>query len=110
PMTISKGISSTATEILDAATSLSPTGALGESVFDTATVQGISGFTPTGTVTYTFTGTNGTSLAGLTAPSSWTVSADKLTWTETVTLSGGTVRSEERRVGKQGGSCRVTAA
>src|SRR5262249_35125217 len=38
--------------------------------------------------TYTFTGTNGTTLAGLTAPPSWTVSADRLTWTETVTLTG----------------------
>jgi uncharacterized repeat protein (TIGR01451 family) len=92
PMTLSKGISSTATEILDAATSLPPTGTLGESVFDTATVTGIPGFTPTGTVTYTFTGIDATSLAGVAAPSSWTVSADKLTWTETVTLNAdGTV-------------------
>ncbi len=48
-------------------------------------------FTPTGTATYTFTGTNGTSLAGLTAPAGWTVSADRLTWTETVAVSGGAV-------------------
>jgi uncharacterized repeat protein (TIGR01451 family) len=87
-LTISKGTSFGETTILDAATNLAPTGTPGESVFDTAT-GGVRppAFTPTGTVTYTFTGTNGTSLAGLTAPSSWTVSADRLTWTETVTVN-----------------------
>jgi hypothetical protein len=87
-LTISKGASFGTTTILDAATNKPPTGTFGESVIDTAS-GGVSpaAFTPTGTVTYTFTGTNGTSLAGLTAPSSWTVSADKLTWTETVTLN-----------------------
>ena len=50
-----------------------------------------SGVMPTGTVTYSFTGTNGTSLAGTTAPPGWTVAADRSTWTETVTLTGGNV-------------------
>src|SRR5262249_42923159 len=61
--------------------------ASGSIVQDSATVMVTSPipppFTPTGTVTYTFTAAE---LAGLTAPASWTVSADKKTWTETVTL------------------------
>ena len=61
-------------------------------VLDTATVTGTQvGVAPTGTVTYTFTGTNGTSLAGLTVPAGWTVSADRLSWSETVTMSAGAV-------------------
>ncbi len=60
PLTINQGTSSTATAILDAATSQPPNGVLGESVFDTATVTGTpAAFTPTGTVTYQFF-TNGT--------------------------------------------------
>ena len=66
--------------------------AAGATVLDTATVTGsLAGITPTGTVTYSFTGTSGTSLAGLTAPEGWTVSGDKLTWSETVTMSNGNV-------------------
>ena len=61
-------------------------------VLDTATVTGTQvGVAPTGTVTYTFTGTNGTSLTGLTVPAGWTVSADRLSWSETVTMSAGAV-------------------
>ncbi len=64
----------------------------GAVVLDTATVSvAPGGPTPTGTVAYSFTGTNGTSLAGMKAPAGWTVSADRRTWTETVTLNGGTV-------------------
>jgi hypothetical protein len=84
----------------------------GESVFDTATVTvAPPAFTPTGTVIYTFTGTNGTSLAGLTAPPSWTVSADKLTWTETVTLTAtGTVPNSDPTGSLPVGSYQFTAA
>src|SRR5262249_56992648 len=73
--------------IVDALTHQPPTGTLGETVLDTATVSG-SPLTPTGTVTYTFTG----QLAGLTPPagSGWTV-VDATTWTDTVTLTGGLV-------------------
>jgi uncharacterized repeat protein (TIGR01451 family) len=86
PLTISQGSSSTQTEILDAASNQPPSGVLGESVYDTATVTG-SPFTPTGTVTYTLTGPQ---LANLTAPAGWTV-VNTTTWTDTVTLSGGLV-------------------
>ena len=114
PVTVSNGTSSITTVIVDTSgvpvTSAHALGAsrstalsqdkrdravinknAGATVLDTATVGTLSGITPTGTVTYSFTGTNGTSLAGLTAPAGWTVSADKLTWTETVTMSGGKV-------------------
>ena len=79
PLTISQGSTATATEILDATTGQSPSGVLGESVFDTATVTGTpAAFAPTGTVTYEFFA-NGT---GAGAPVS----------TETVTLNAdGTV-------------------
>jgi hypothetical protein len=93
PIVIDPGSSATATAILtaDGGTLPSPV-PLGTIVRDTATVTGSPAvFPPTGTVTYTFTGTNGTSLAGLTPPPSWTVSADDFTWTKTVTLNGGTV-------------------
>ncbi len=64
----------------------------GATVLDTVTVTGDEGeSTPTGTITYTFTGTNSTSLAGLAVPAGWTVSADRLSWSETVTMSGGKV-------------------
>jgi uncharacterized repeat protein (TIGR01451 family) len=86
PLTISQGSSSTGTEILDAKTNQSPSGVLGESVYDTATVTGSpAAFTPTGTVTYTLTGPQ---LASLTAPPGWTV-VNSTTWTDTVTLSAG---------------------
>jgi hypothetical protein len=85
PLLINRGTSTTATTILDAATSLPPTGTAGESVFDTATVTGSpAAFTPTGTVTYTFTGPQ---LATLTPPAGWTATAPgSTTWTETVPL------------------------
>jgi hypothetical protein len=88
PLAINQGSSTTATIILDAATSDAPSGTLGESVFDTATVMGSpNAFTPTGTVMYTFTGSG---LANLTAPPGWTV-VNSTTWTDTVTLTGGAV-------------------
>src|SRR5262249_30365637 len=74
------------TTILDALTLQAPTGVAGESVLDTATVSG-SPFTPTGTVTYIFTGPR---LANLTPPNGWTV-IDSTTWADTVTLTGGLV-------------------
>jgi hypothetical protein len=76
-MTINKGSPSTATTILDSSGG-EVTGVLGESVFDTATVNARpAAFTPTGTVLYEFF-TNGT---GSGTPST----------TQTVTLSDGTV-------------------
>ena len=55
PLAISQGSTGTATAIRDAATNQAPSGALGESVYDTATVSGSpAAFTPTGTVTYQF--------------------------------------------------------
>src|SRR5262249_48019197 len=87
PLTISPGPSSTATEIMAAAGG-PPLGTLAGSVFDTATVTGNrAGITPTGTVKYTFTGSQ---LANLTAPAGWT-GVNPTTWTDTVTLSGGLV-------------------
>jgi hypothetical protein len=75
PLTVNQGNSATATAIQDASGGV-VTGALGESVHDTATVTG-SPFTPTGTVIYTFYPTiNGTG-----TPIS----------TQTVTLVGGLV-------------------
>jgi hypothetical protein len=53
PLTIKQGSTNTATAILDAITHQPPSGLLGESVLDTATVSG-NAFTPTGTVTYEF--------------------------------------------------------
>ncbi len=59
PLTINKSSSSVSTAIFDS-TGGPVTGALGEQVYDTATVTG-SPFTPTGTVTYEFFSTiNGT--------------------------------------------------
>ena len=75
PLTISKGNSSVSTTIFDSTTRTTPpSGALGESVYDTATVTGTP-FTPTGNVTYTFTGSE---LAGLSVAAGWT----KITSTE----------------------------
>src|SRR5262249_18146909 len=60
PLTINKANTITATIIKDAVTNGAPTGTIGESVYDTATVSGTP-FTPTGTVTYQFYHTiNGT--------------------------------------------------
>ena len=60
------------------------TGALGEQVYDTATVAGTP-FTPTGTVTYNFYNT-ASPVYGVSAPVS----------TQTVTLSGGSVPNSRR--------------
>ena len=56
PLTISAGTSTTATVIKNAVGGATVTGALplGSSVFDTATVAGVPGVTPTGSVAYTF--------------------------------------------------------
>src|SRR5262249_43718291 len=66
-------------------------GPLGTSVFDTATLTapvtrtGRTDITPTGTVTYTFTGAG---LDGLTPPPGWTANPDDPTiWTQEVTLN-----------------------
>src|SRR5262249_32711590 len=68
PLTIGSGNSNTATEIRAAAGG-PPLGTLGGQVFDTATVTGTpAAFTPTGMVTYTFTGA---ALAALTVPAGW---------------------------------------
>src|SRR5262249_57398181 len=87
PLQLGPGSSNTDTTILDALTHQPPTGSLGEAVLDTATVSG-SSLTPTGTLTYTFTG----QLANLSPPagSGWTV-VDATTWTDTGTLTGGLV-------------------
>ena len=53
PLTISQGTVSVSTTIFDS-TGGPVTGALGEQVYDTATVTGTLAFTPTGTVTYEF--------------------------------------------------------
>src|SRR4029079_509879 len=79
PLTINKANTITATVIKDAATNGVPTGALGESVYDTATVTA-SPFTATGTGTYSFYNTT-TPVFGTTAP----------VRTQTVTLSSGNV-------------------
>ena len=108
PMTISKANSTAATTIKDATTNSTPTGALGETVYDTTTVTA-SPFTPTGTVTYTFTGTNGTSIAGLTPPVSWSGGGTN-TWTEIVTLVGGTVPHSDLTAALPAGSYRFQAS
>ena len=71
-------VSSVSTSIKDSSGS-TVTGALGEKVYDTATVTGTAG-PATGTVTYNFYNTS-TPIYGVTIP----------TTTQTVTLSGGTV-------------------
>ncbi len=78
PLTVNQASSSVGTAIYDS-TGGAVTGALGESVHDTATVSGTP-FTPTGTVTYYFYNTS-SPVYGTTAPVS----------TQTVTLSGGAV-------------------
>ncbi len=79
PFTVGKAPSTTATVVFDAATNLpwSGTEQTGASAYDTATVTGTAGFTPTGTVTYTFYTNNACSGTGSSAG--------------TVTLSGGLV-------------------
>jgi hypothetical protein len=79
PFSVGQGNATSSTVVFDATTNKpwAGTEATGASAYDTATVTGTAGFTPTGTVTYTFF-TNGTcsgtgSSAGM------------------VTLSGGTV-------------------
>lgn len=79
PFSVSKAQSGTSTVVFDNATghAWSGTEITGAQAYDTAQVTGISGFTPTGTVVYTFF-TNGT------------CTGDPST-TETVSLSGGQV-------------------
>src|SRR5262249_46286143 len=77
PLNINRGNPTTATTIMAApgssltGTGSLPIGALGTSVFDTATVTGNAAFPPTGMVTFTFTGPQ---LANLNPPpgSGWT--------------------------------------
>jgi hypothetical protein len=78
PLTINQASSSVSTAIFDSGGG-AVTGALGEKVYDTATVSGAP-FTPTGTVTNYFYST-ATPVLGTTTPVS----------TQTVTLSGGAV-------------------
>jgi hypothetical protein len=78
-VTVNKAASATSTAIDDAATNGAPTGALGESVYDTATVVG-NPITPTGTLTYYFYDT-ASPIYGSTTPAS----------TQVVTLVGGAV-------------------
>jgi hypothetical protein len=94
PLTIAKGSSSTATTIIDAGGG-PVTGLSAESVRDTATVTATPpAFTPTGTVTYTFSGTGGTVLPPLPAGSSFTLVSG--TWQETVKLNAnGTVPNSD---------------
>jgi hypothetical protein len=109
PLTIRQGNSITATVIL-AAGGGPPSGALGESVFDTATVTGsATGVTPTGTVTYTFTGA---ALAGLTVPAGWAQAGQTglTTWTETVTLVNGQVPDSALTPPLPAGSFQFTAS
>src|SRR5208337_2866506 len=73
PLTVSQGTSSVSTAIFDSGGG-AVSGALGEKVYDTATVSGTP-FTPTGTVTYYFY-TTASPVYGTTTPSS----------TQTVTL------------------------
>jgi hypothetical protein len=83
PLNVGPGSSNTQTEIEDANFfGVAASGAPGEPVFDSMTVSG-SPFTPTGTVTYTFTGPQ---LANLTPPKDWTL-VNPTIWTDTATLS-----------------------
>ena len=83
-LTVNQATPSVSTTIHDSVTNLPPPVAgdpLGSKVYDTATVTGIPGFTPTGTVTYNFYN-SATPVYGTTVPST----------TETVTLAAdGTV-------------------
>ncbi len=109
---VEQGTSTTGTVIMNTSfTTVTPTVQLavtnhsGETVFDSASVVGVpAAFVPTGTVTYTFTGTKGTTLLGLPVPAGWTASADKLSWSDTVALSDGTVPDSAPLPGLLGGS------
>src|SRR5262249_22783860 len=93
PLAIGPGSSNVATVIMAAPNGPPINGVqpLGTSVFDTATVTApvtrsrATGITPTGTVTYTFTGA---ALATLTVPQGWHQAGltGQTTWTHTVTL------------------------
>ena len=62
-----------------------PTAPLGTSVYDTTSATFTPGFAPTGTITYTFTGSG---LAALPVPAAWTqVTPTK--WSETLVVSAG---------------------
>jgi hypothetical protein len=103
PLTINLGNSNTVTVIKPSSSVTA-----GTSVFDTATVTGTP-FTPTGTVTYTFSGTGGTVLPALPPGSSFTLTAAG-TWTETVTLtSSGAVPNSDMTVGLPAGSYQFQA-
>jgi hypothetical protein len=85
-------------------------GGAGRTLLDTASVTVTpSANTPTGTLTYTFTGTNGTSLARVPVAAGWTASSDHLTWTEIVTLSGGKVPDSAPVTGLPAGSYQFLA-
>jgi Bacterial Ig-like domain (group 3) len=77
PVAISMGTPTTATAIMNAAGNTPVTGPLpaGSSVFDTATVSGVAGVTPTGMLTYTFF-TNGTCTAPGGPPATVTLNAN----------------------------------
>ena len=77
PVDITMGTPTTATVILNAAGNTPVAGPLpaGSSVLDTATVTGVTGVTPTGTVTYTFF-TNGTCTAPGGPPATVTLNAN----------------------------------
>ena len=79
PFTVGPTGSTTSTTVYDASTNgpWSGTEVTGASAYDTSTVIGVSGFTPTGTLTYSFF-SNGTC-------------AGTATSTQTVTLAGGIV-------------------
>ena len=86
PLTISQGSTTLATAISDGGT-----GTLGASVCDTATITfspATMSFAQSGTVTYTFTGSE---LSGLTVPSGWTA-VTSTEWQDTVNVTAtGTV-------------------
>ena len=92
PFTVSKATPTTATVVNDAATNAPWTGTemTGARAYDTATVSAVAGFTPTGTVTYSYF-TNGTCT---TPPDS----------TETVTMSAGSVPNSSTTAALAAGS------
>ncbi len=79
PFTVAKTTPSTATTVFDATTNAAWTGGhTGASAYDTSAVTGVGGFTPTGSVTYSFFD-NGS------------CTSDANTTTQSVTLVGGSV-------------------
>jgi stalled ribosome alternative rescue factor ArfA len=70
PFSVGRGVSTTDTQVIDNATGLPPpnppTEVIGSSFHDTATVTGVTGFTPTGTLTYNFWTNGACSLGPLT--------------------------------------------